>query len=79
MESDLSSEDRVHIQLAGVDRRVPWRTQKAREGHIEEKKELKGCVCTLEPGKWGEEGVHNSVAPWISQVYSLIFTPSFVF
>lgn len=27
MESDLGSEDRVHVQLAGVDRRVPWWTQ----------------------------------------------------
>ena len=45
----------------------------------EKKEELRGCVYTLQPGKWGEEGVQNSVAPWISQVYSLMFTPEFCF
>ena len=43
------------------------------------KEELRGCVCTLQPGKWVEEGVKNSVAPWISRVYPLMFTPEFCF
>lgn len=33
----------------------------------------------LRSRKWAEAGVHISVAPWISQAYSLIFTPKFYY
>lgn len=54
-------------------------SEEERRTHGGEKGGAERFMCTLQPGKWGEEGVQNSVAPWISQVYPLMFTPEFCF
>lgn len=55
--SDLSSEGKIHIQVAGVDHRVPWLTQKEIPRHNEEEeKESRGSealsICRVERRWW---------------------------
>lgn len=78
IKSDLSSENRVHIQLASVNQRVSWRTQGKQKNTQRRKRKVEGLSSLFDSGS-GEGQDHVLITLWIAQVYSLIFIHEFYF